>query len=282
MEQIKKFFVYIVIIFIAFVAAANYNVFVFPNSFAPAGIDGICTMVQDLSGIDIGYLSLVVNIPLVIAAWILLDRDYAVKTTIYVIMFSVADIFLKYIGIESFAYHTDNSIVLAPISAGVIRGLLYIVMIKTHSSGGGVDIIASLVKRKRPYLNLMNTIFAINLSVAVLSYFVYGFKLEPVICGIIYFYTTSTVSNSIRTSRSETIKIEAITENAEDMCHRISSGLNLTATIVYAKGGYSGQNKKMVICIAEKSKVPGLEKLIEEYPDAVLFKSVVNNSLAEI
>ena len=33
---------------IAVVMAFNYAIFVFPNRFAPAGLDGLCTMVQDV------------------------------------------------------------------------------------------------------------------------------------------------------------------------------------------------------------------------------------------
>ncbi len=282
MSKSKNFLGYIIIIILAIFSAANYNVFVFPNSFAPAGIDGLCTMVQDLSGIDIGYLSLVVNIPLLIAARIFLNRDFAIRTTVYVIAFSVGDILLKRMGIANAAYYTESSIVLAPVAAGVVRGILYAITLKLNATSGGVDVIAALVKRKRPHLNLMNTIFSLNIFVAACSYFVYGFKIEPVICGIIYFFMTSAVSNNIRTSENETIKFEVVTNDAEDMCEKISSTLGLTATIVFAKGGYSGENKKMVICITPKSKAPFFERLAGSYSDAVIFKSIVNNSLTEI
>ena len=66
MKIIKKTASYLAICIIATVGALNYAVFIFPNSFAPAGIDGICTMIQDVTNINIGYLSLLVNIPLVI------------------------------------------------------------------------------------------------------------------------------------------------------------------------------------------------------------------------
>ena len=67
--MLKRFFEYMLMIIFAFLSALNYSVFIFPNKFAPAGIDGICTMIQDVSNISMGYLSLVVNIPLVIAAF---------------------------------------------------------------------------------------------------------------------------------------------------------------------------------------------------------------------
>ena len=51
----KTFFSYLVITLLAIVMGLNYQVFVFPNSFAPAGINGLATMVQHVFGFNIGY-----------------------------------------------------------------------------------------------------------------------------------------------------------------------------------------------------------------------------------
>ena len=69
----KKIFHYAVIVVVALMMATSYQLFVFPNSFAPAGINGICTMIQHLFGVSIGYLSLLINLPLAIAVYILIS-----------------------------------------------------------------------------------------------------------------------------------------------------------------------------------------------------------------
>ena len=284
MNYAEKTAQYVLICIFAFLSALNYTIFVFPNSFAPAGIDGICTMIQDVTKVSMGYMSMLVNIPLLVMSYILLNREFAVKTTVYVLSFSVAVILLRNSDVTEFTYYTDTgtSIVLAPVAAGTVRGILYALTLKIGATSGGVDIIAALVKRKKPYFNLMNIIFALNMLVAIGSYFVYGFKLEPVICSIIYSFITSSMSNNIRTTENETIKFEIITSSAGELCNKISDELQCPATIVEARGGFSGENKKMVICVVEKSKVPSFEKLINTVPDAVMFKSIVNNSLADI
>ena len=67
MRMAKKVWTYAVIVFVALLGAANYQLFVFPNQFAPSGVNGICTMIQYVTGISVGYLSLLINIPL--AVW---------------------------------------------------------------------------------------------------------------------------------------------------------------------------------------------------------------------
>ena len=60
--------------------ALIYEIFVFPNSFAPAGINGIVTMIQYLFRFKVGYLSLIINLPMLAVAWFVLDRSYALRT----------------------------------------------------------------------------------------------------------------------------------------------------------------------------------------------------------
>lgn len=284
MKIIKKTASYLAICIIATVGALNYAVFIFPNSFAPAGIDGICTMIQDVTNINIGYLSLLVNIPLVILAFLFLNREFAVKTTLYAAVFSVASILIKSFLPERVLFYTESgsSAVLAPIAAGVIRGILYACALYLNCCSGGIDVIAALVKKKHPHLDLMNVIFFINLLISFSSYFVYGMRMEPVICGILYSFITSNVSSHLRAKEHSAIKYEIITSNSEELCEQIAQNLKQTATIVDAKGAYSGSSKKMVVCVVNKHKAPYLEEMILSLPSPVVFKSVVDNSVAGV
>ena len=280
MKQIKKCTEFILIAILAAISAFNYAIFIFPNHFAPAGIDGICTMIQDLSGISIGYLSLMINIPLLIIAWRKLDLDYAIKSSVFIIAFSAVAAILSETDLSGFYYHTESStsIVLAPIASGVVRGIIYAITISLNGSSGGIDIIAALIRRKAPHLNLMNIIFALNMSVAVCSYFVYGNTLEPVICGILYFYITSQTSSHAQASRKENAKIEIITPHAMELCSKITNQLNLSATVIDSHGAYSGSSNHMVVCIAEKKSIPKIKEIISVFPNAIYFISTVKES----
>ena len=277
----KKITAYLVMAICAFASALNYKVFVFPNSFAPSGLDGICTMVQYLTNTSMGYLSLIVNIPLLIVSWRMLSKDFVIKSSMYIVCFSSAILFFNYVETGIPVYHTETgtSIVLAPIAAGVIRGLLYVVTLKFGGTSGGVDIVASIVKKKKPQYNLMSIIFALNVLVAVSAFFVYGYKFEPVICSIVYSFITSLVSKSISSSESESVRIEVITAESEKLCQEITQELGVTATVLEAQGAYSGSDKKLVLCVLSKDKAPKMEELLKKHTGLVVFESVVNNSL---
>jgi len=266
---------------IAVISALNYCIFVFPNKFAPAGIDGICTMIQDVFDINMGYLSLLINIPLLIVAFIMLNRDYAIKSFLYVVVFSVAVIFIKDANIY---YFTQNgtSTVLSPIASGAIRGILYAYTIKLNGSAGGVDIISSVIKIKRPHLNFMDNIFIINTLIAIMSFWVYGMNIEPVICSILYAYISSYTCNHIRSKKQENIKYEIITKTPDEIISYINNELHQTATVIDAKGAYSDENTNVVLCITKKNYAPHLEKFLLDFPNCITFKSYTQDSISGI
>ena len=60
---------YIIVAALAMLMALNYQVFILNNSFAPAGLSGISTMIQYLFNFSVGYMSLIINIPLFLLAF---------------------------------------------------------------------------------------------------------------------------------------------------------------------------------------------------------------------
>ena len=93
----KKALTYLVIVGLALVCALNYEIFVFPNQFAPSGLNGICTMIQHVMGISVGYLSLLINIPLAIAVFFKVSRPLALRSMLYVVVLSVSLVLLEFL-----------------------------------------------------------------------------------------------------------------------------------------------------------------------------------------
>ena len=108
MPNVKKIWTYFVIAFVALGAAVNYELFVFPNQFAPSGINGICTMIQYIWGINVGYLSLLINVPLALWCYFEVSKPVALRSMVYVICFSLGLILLDHIDLSVFAYATEN------------------------------------------------------------------------------------------------------------------------------------------------------------------------------
>ena len=209
---------------LACLMGVSYELFVFPNAFAPAGINGLATMLQYLLHINIGYLSLLINLPLVLLAWKKVDRDFARKTLVFVLVFSAVTLVLGQMDLSAIAYDSGSSAILGPVAAGVVSGAVYGWVIRQNGSTGGTDIVAAWVRKKHPEASLVWLIFSLNAAVAVLSFFVYGCQFEPVILCLIYCYLSSSISDTILKGGKSAMKFEVVTrQNGGRTCTRTRS-----------------------------------------------------------
>ena len=268
MKYWKKVLTYIVIIGLALVSAVNYQLFVFPNKFAPAGLNGLCTMIQYTLGISVSFLNLLINIPLALVVYQKVSKAIALRSMIYVFSFSFALTILEYIDISAFAYSTETgtSTILGPLVAGIVNGSSCSQLAHACAYTGGTDFIACLIRKKRPGLNFFNVTFVLNAAVAFISYFVYDFQIEPVILCIIYCFMSSTVSDRAMKSGRSAIRFEIITDYPQELSDAIITRLHHSATLIPAKGMYSGHETNILICVINKTQVSILSSLVRQYP----------------
>lgn len=271
----------LIIVLLAILLSASYQVFILSNQFAPSGINGIATMIQHLFDFSVGYMSLIINIPLCIIAYFVCDKEFAIKTMLFVLVFSFVLIFLKSNPqiLSRFVYAEGNSSILAPIAAGVITGFTSAIAIKLNACTGGTDVIAKIYNKKNPNSNLVYVIFILNVSVAIVSYFVYDFKIEPVILCIVYCFFNAEVSNKILKGAKQAIKFEIITSNPEELSRDIIEHFHHSVTQVNAVGVFKHQEKSLLLCIINTNQVADFEKLLTKYPDTFAYISSVNETL---
>ena len=276
MKNAKKVLTYLVIMGIALVCALSYELFIFPNDFAPAGLSGICTMVQYVFGISVGYLSLIINIPLAIWVFLSVSKPLAVRSMVYVVTFSVALLVLDHVDLSAFAYSGQSSKILGPLVGGIINGACYSQLLKASAYTGGTDFIAALIHKNHPEKSIFGLIFAMNAIVAVASYFVYDYKMEPVILCILYSFASSTLSERVTKSGRTAVRCEIITDRPREISDAIIGKLRHSATLIPAKGMYSGKETNVLICVVNKTQVAALSSIIRSFPNTFAVFSQAN------
>ena len=277
MKAGKKVLTYVAIILTAGLSALSYELFVFPNEFAPAGINGLCTMVQYALGIRVSVLNLLVNIPLALLVFKLVSRPLAIRSLAYTLAFSLALAILERVPLEQFAYATENgtSTILGPVVAGIINGFCYSVVMRGGSYTGGLDYVAALIHVKAPEFNFLTLTFALNCVVAGIAYFVYGYEIEPVILCILYCFLSSNVSDRILRSGKAAIKFEIVTQQPDEISQELIHRLGHSATRIQGKGMYSGADTSILLCVINKRQILEFEGIIRRYPGTFAYLSPV-------
>ena len=278
MSRFKKPLTYFVIVCMAFACAMSYQLFVFPNKFAPSGLNGLCTMFQHITGLSMGYLSLLLNIPLAIAVYCKVSKTLAIRAMTYVGCFSLFLMLLEHIDLSAFAYATDNgtSTILGPLVAGILNGACFNVLLKASAYSGGTDFVASLIHKKRPDFSFFWVGFSINVVVAALSYFVYGYQIEPVLLCVLYSFASSSVTEKLTKSGRSAIRFEIITDHPQELAKIIVTQLHHTATLVPGRGIYRGKETNLLICVVNKTQSTQLSAIIRQMPGTFAVMSQVS------
>lgn len=276
--RIKKTLTYLMIVGLALVCAVNYQMFIFPNKFAPAGLNGLCTIVQYVFGISVSSLNLLINLPLSFLVYRKVSRSIAVRSMTYVLSFSLWLTVLEHIDLSAVVYATDNgtSTILGPLVAGIVNGSVYSQLAQGGAYTGGTDFVAALIRKNRPGLNFFSVIFALNAAVAIISYFVYDFQIEPVILCIIYCFMSSTVSDKVVKSGRQAIRFEIVTDKPQELATAIMTRLHHGVTLIPARGMYSGRETNVLICVINKAQVSVLSSIIRQYPNTFAVMSSVS------
>ena len=272
----KKVVSYLLTILIGLVMALNYQLFVFPNNFAPAGLNGIFTMIQYLFNFKLSNASIIINIPIAILVYFTVSRPFASRAMAFLLSFSGFLMLLDRVDLSAFVYSTTVSTLLGPAVGGLIAGVCGYYMHQMGSCLGGTEFIAKLIHKRNPSFNFFTIIFTLNAVVAAASYFVYDYKIEPVLLCIIYSYMSSNVRDNMNRKHQSALRCEIVTEQGDQLGQEIMQKLHHAVTCIPGTGLYSGKEKSVLVCILNPSQLNELTKIVAQYPDSFVSVSHVN------
>lgn len=290
MEQaaMRKAAAYGEIVLLAVLLAFNYQLFIVENGFAPAGINGIATMVQYKTGFSIAYMSLLVNVPLCILAYFLVNKAFAKRSLCFCLVYSFAFLFLQKLGLEAFQYDAQGHDTVFPvILSGIISGLVYGFCFRLNASTGGTDIISKYISKKRPALNFFWVTFILNAVVAAISFFVYAqtgadgavtYDYKPVCLCVMYCFISSFMGNYILRGTKTAVKFTVVTAHADEINEEIFRKLKHSSTKIAGTGSFSNNPRDVLLCVVNRHQIVEFQKILKKYDDTFAFSETVNET----
>ena len=258
----------LLILIAGLLSGIGLHTFVDPANFASSGVEGIAVMVQKLTGVNVGIVTFVINMPLLIVAWFFINKKYVVYTMLYSVFSSAAIILMEQLNM--YQYVTENNAWISVFASGIILGARTAIMIKVGGSSGGVDIAASMIQKRRPYLNI-ETLIAVFCYVTIgASFFVY-WNLESVIMSVVQMLIFNiAISYVLRPSR-RAVEVRIITDNPEEFKEYILTHLKHGATVIPCQGMFTSKEKTMIVTIINIHQMNDLIKLSRKYPNSFIY-----------
>jgi uncharacterized membrane-anchored protein YitT (DUF2179 family) len=255
------------------ISAFGLHVFVYPSDFAPSGVDGLATILQEVTGVNAGIFNFSINLPLMIAAWFILKRRYVIYTVLYTSISSALIFLLSELNFYQYVTTTDK--LLPAIFGGVAQGLTGL-MLSIGASAGGVDVLACMTQKKMPHVDIEKLIAFFSYVVVGISFFVYQ-DLNCILLSIVEIFVCEKITTAILKDRRNAVKFEIVTtkEYETEIRRKIIYELGHGATVFNAQGMFTDEDKVMIFCVVSYRRIPAFLSLISKTPNVFLYYSDV-------
>ena len=242
-----------------------------PNSAVYGGVQGISIIINKLfPGFDrASYVLLALNIILLLLGWLCIGREFFIKT-LYCSLASFVYAWIFEWGLTTEVVQTSISIFesngfLIVTFTGICMGAGLGLALKSGASTGGVDILQAMCYKYFKISYSKSLIFIDGSIVIIGSLLLHqGTPLvENILYALVVILLSGYVTDSIVFSGFNVRAMYIITKEPEQVKKFILEKLKRGVTEVSAKGGYTGDDKQMLLCVLSSREYYVLKELIE-------------------
>ena len=240
--------------------ATAINGILIPHNFVTGGITGISLIIQKfIPSINIGFIYLVINLPLFALAWMTIGRRFFFFSVFGTLSLTFFLVFIQ------FNFNVEDKMLNA-LLAGVILGAGAGLCLRSSGSQGGTDIL-SVILLKRFSINIGNTILAVNGSVLLLISLYYS--IEAVLYTMIIIFVSSKVINLVVTGLSQRKSVFIISSQWEKISQEILKDIRRGVTIIKGEGGYTRKEEHILYAVVTIKEIGQLKRLVNNIdPDS--------------
>lgn len=250
---------YIGLIIACMIMAVGLNMFLVPKTIAPGGLSGLSVVISKLTGFSVSNILFTISTPLLLFSVKILGKKDAIKTFIGM---AILTIMLKITEPLSAVTPTDNTL-LAAISGAILLGISLGILFRIDASTGGTDLIALMLNRVIPSIPVSKCLSMIDGTVVVLAGVV-NMNFETGLYSAIALYIMVKIIDTI-TAGFDYAKAFFIITEKKDVLQEAIIELNRGITILDAKGGYTNEDKNvMLVVVNQKKQEVALKKMVKE------------------
>lgn len=250
---------YIGLIMACMIMAVGLNMFLVPKTIAPGGLSGLSVVISKLTGFPVSNILFTISTPLLLFSVKILGKKDAIKTFIGMAILTLS---LKVTEPLSTISLTDNTL-LAAISGSILVGLSLGILFRIDASTGGTDLIALMLNRIIPSIPVSKCLSMIDGTVVVLAGVV-NMNFETGLYSAIALYIMVKIIDTI-TAGFDYAKAFFIITEKKDVLQEAIIELNRGITILDAKGGYTNEDKNVMLVVEnQKKQEVALKKMVKE------------------
>lgn len=251
----------------SFMYSAAVSLFVTPLRFAAGGVTGLGILVNYLVPfISTGTFVFAANVPLFLIAWKKFGFRFIARTVFATALVSGFLDLISYFGARYGWFFNGEEKLVGAIFGGIIAGAGLGIVFLNGATTGGLDILARLLKLKFPHFSVGRLILICDFVVVLLSGIVYK-SAESVLYSIIIVFLSSIAVDYVVAGRSHSKLLFIMTDYYEDVTRDIIAICGRGVSVIPAKGGYTGKDKNMLMCVVRTHEVSRVREVVAKYDE---------------
>ncbi len=252
---------YLKIVIGAALYAAGFQFFLYPNAITTGGLTGVAMIIHFLTGLPVGVLTIIMNIPLFAFSWKHFGLHFMIASLVGTVLASVfVDIF------SLLEVEVTHEQLLGAIYGGIIKGFGLGVVYHTGATTGGVDIAAKFLRRKYQHINFSTFILALDVVVIVAFALIFK-RYDSAMYAIICMFIASKVIDLVLYGAVNSKVCYIITDKSAEIKDGLLNRLHRGVTYLHGKGAWSGEEKDIILCVIKQSQIVELKHLVRAIDD---------------
>lgn len=252
--------------------AASITMFTAPNDIAPGGVSGLATALAHITPIRISVWSLLMNVPLLLGAWRILGPRSLIMTLLSTVLLSAFIELWDWL-LPAFG----NNPLLGAVFGGGLCGLGVGILFLRGISTGGTDLLTLLLRRSL-LPNISSGALLLIIDATVVAVAVCVFKdIDVALYSAITIYLSSKVIDALAQGVDYAKVIYIVTARGEQVVKALNRSTDRGNTVIPAYGGYTGNEKQIVITVTRRNVLAQTLRLIKQ-ADPAAFTFVTDST----
>ncbi|MBQ8509244.1 MAG: YitT family protein [Clostridia bacterium] len=239
----------------ALLFAVSMNMFLLPAGIVLGGMTGVATVINLFWGLPIGLMILLLNVPLLIVNTKRYGMGFTVRTLIGLVSTSTAVDLLKIFPV------TVTDPLLCAIFGGLTMGASVGTLVARGFTTGGTDLIASLLKAKWPKISTGSLVMMADLVIIVGAALLTG-DYNGIFYSVICIFASGKLMDHFISGASRGGLALVVSSKPETVASAILRELNRGVTLLQGRGGWSGEEKQVVMCVVSRREVFFLKQTV--------------------
>ena len=233
-----------------------------PQHLVTGGISGLGIIIMDYTEsagfrfpIPLWLTNMVLNLPLFIIGYRIVDRTYFVRSAYGYAILTAAFYAMQFLP------PVPSDLMLSSLFGGVIAGVGIALVFRAKATTGGSTLIATILHHWAfPQYSVAKILFVVDTIIILAGLLVFG--PIPTMYAVIAIYVSIKVTDTVLEGLSFAKAAFIISKESEAIANKILTDMDRGATEISSRGMFTKQAQPMLLCVVSAKELVELKQLV--------------------